>query len=279
MRSVPQSRERALARLLGVSALLFLGGKALAEPRPRAPEESLAEVDYLLRSGVPASAIRAFVEAEELRFVLTARDLVALKEAGADEGLLLFLLERTRRAGPPVELEGATVIYEAKGIRAFRKKDSSGRELLVVTNLDENGLRLDVPPDLPDPSSHEPAPDEPAGEVIGERPTPERRKPEQISDPFPPVTPPAPPPSPPARRGTVYVGPFYQFVPSNLPGPGSPWSPVFQVLPTPWGWPLVSVYPFYGLTALYPCAGLAPYGIHARHGFSGGISSFHAWAR
>jgi hypothetical protein len=47
------------------------------------------------------------------------------------------------------------------------------------------------------------------------------------------------------------VGPFYQFVPSNLPGPGSPWSPVFQIIPTV-AWPGVLVYPLAQLTPVYP---------------------------
>lgn len=243
-----------LVPLMGTLLALVLWGEV------RSPEESLAEVKYLLQSGVPASAIRAYVEAEDLRFALGAEDLVALKEAGAGEGLLLYLIERSRRAGEPVDIEGATVIYEAKGVRAFRKKDATGREVLVVTNLDENGLRLDGPPDLPEAASADRAPEEEAQErPRKEAESPTHRTVEASLEP-----PPSPEPTrPPQARGRVYVGPFYQFVPSNVPGPGSPWSPVFQILPVPWAWPFVSVYPHFALTPIYSF-----YGIDGSYRFS-----------
>ncbi len=248
-----------------LSALLTLGlwgATVSSQAGDRSPSACLAEVKYLIESHLPASAIQAYVEAEDLRFALSAEDLVALKEAGAEEGLLLFLIERSRRAGEPVELEGATVVYEAKGVRALRKKEVSGREVLIVTNLDENGLRLDRPPDLPEVSPAEAA--EPA--PVSEEPPAVEASPD-LTPPPAPAPPPAPVPLERSLERRVYVGPFYQFIPSNVPGPGSPWSPVFQILPTLWGWPLVSIYPHFALTPIY--AYYPFYELRGSYGFSG----------
>lgn len=210
----------------------------------------------LIRAGVPEAAVRAYVEAQDLHFPMSAEDVVQLNEAGAGVGLLVFLLERARPSGDPpgrTDMDRATLICESRGMRAFRTTDARGRETILITNLDDGGFRTDRPADAP-PQKEPPPPREPS-------PEPEPLDPAEII-PEPPSfsSPPVEPPPEETRRqthvrtprGTVYVGPFYQFAPSNVPGPNSPWSPVFQILPV-WAYPCgVPVYPFARLAPVYP---------------------------
>ena len=200
----------------------------------------------MLEQGVPAEAVVAYIEAEDLRFQLSAEDVVGLNQAGADADLLVYLLERSRRVGLPVEERQAEPVFDSEGFRAFWVQDSEGRDVLVVTNLDEKGRRTDHPPPIPaaeEPASHDASEEDPV------------EPPPAEADILPAVEI-QPPRVPQASRTrpwleNIYVGPFYQFVPSNLPGPNSPWSPVFQIIPTV-AWPGVLVYPLAQLTPVYP---------------------------
>lgn len=243
---------------LTVTLLGLAAGRLTGET---SPDEDLAKVLYLLRSGVPAEAVRAYVEAEEVYFPLEPEDLVALKQAGAEGDFLVFLLERSARATRPAEPAGVEIVYESEGFRVFRQKDAAGREVLVLTNLDEKGRRMDRPPDLPEEAEPRESQAEPVHEVDSERRRISARSEIDVPEPYWPAESepylPAPAPPPPERRESrsmFYAGPFYHFRPSNLPGPGSPWSPVFQIVPSfwPFGWPPVTVYPFAQLAPVYP---------------------------
>ncbi|MFQ5792529.1 MAG: hypothetical protein ACE5JI_18820 [Acidobacteriota bacterium] len=226
-----------------------------------AGEDALAEVLSLLRARVPDEAVRAYVEAVSAELHLTAEDVLALKEAGAEADLLVFLLERSWPGPPELRPAQGELIFESEGFRALRRRDAQGREVIVITNLAPNGRRLVRPPTLaPEPvEASEPRaePTEPRGDEV---------LPSVLPPPLPPPKecdagaspPPARTPSPWVRtpRGMVYVGPFYQFAPSNVPGPDSPWSPVFQIVPVfsfPAGYPYaVPAYPFARLHPVYP---------------------------
>ncbi len=236
-----------MVKLASFTAMVCLGFPAHAAQFSQ-ETSPLGEIVSMLRAEVPEKAVRAFVEIEELRFQLTADDLVALTQAGAGADFLLFLLDRSRREGSPTPIEEAEVVYEAKGFRLLRQKDDGGRQVLVLTNIDENGRRMDSPPTIEkQPLPTEPGPPQPVAE--------------ELPIPVPPTTPPAAEerafaatsPRWQTPRARVYFGPFYQFVPSNMPGPGSPWSPVFQIVPVWRGYSIgVPVYPFARLAPVFP---------------------------
>lgn len=235
--------RRVLSRVAFLWPLLWLSFPASGES---SCEDALSEVRWMLEQGVPPEAVVAYIEAEDLRFQLSAEDLVGLKQAGADADLLVFLLGRSRQVSPPVHEGQAEPIFESEGFRAFWEQDAEGRDVLVVTNLDEKGRRTDDPPTIP-------AEGEPAGHDALEE-TPAERPPAEAE--ILPAVEIQPQRVPQASRirpwlEKIYLGPFYQFVPSNLPGPGSPWSPVFQIIPTV-AWPGVLVYPLAQLTPVYP---------------------------
>jgi hypothetical protein len=221
-----------------------------ARPAQSAQETSpLGEVVSMLRAEVPEEAVRAYVEIENMHFHLTSDDLVSLTQAGAGADFLLFLLDRSRREGSPTPADEVEVVYESKGFRLLRQKDDEGQQVLVLTNIDENGHRMDSPPAI----EEQPLPSEPDRAPLVA---------EEFPVPIPPPTPPATEerafaPTSPRRqnpRARVYFGPFYQLTPSNVPGPGSPWSPVFQVVPV-WRYPLgvpVYAYPFAQLAPVFP---------------------------
>jgi hypothetical protein len=261
--------------LLMAWAAHLAGVAPVEEPSP----DGLRDVLYLLRSRVPAAAVRAYVEKAGLSFSLVAQDLVELTEAGADEGLLVFMLERTSRAGEPVPLEDAEIVHQTEGHRALRRRAADGRETLVLTNIDEHGLRLDRPADLPSPL--EGGEDEETDDMDEDAETGEA-----ASSPEPPAAERAPEAraqesSPPYRcstgSGMVFVGPYYQFVPSNVPGPHSSWSPVYHLtgVYVPWmlwsGWmPVISSvyggpfgpYGFYGGPYGRPTSSRHRFGCH-----------------
>lgn len=215
-----------------------------------AAQGPLEEILSMLRAEVPEEAVRAYIEIEDMYFQLDSEDLVALTQAGAGADLLLFLLDRSRREGSPTPIEEAEVVYESKGFRLLRQKNDEGRQVLVLTNIDENGRRMDSPPvieEQPLPPAPEPVPPLPVAEEFP-IPAPPTTTPaaEGRKRPFARISPGWQTP-----RGRVYAGPFYQLAPSNMPGPGSPWSPVFQVVPV-WRGYGVPVYPFAQLAPVFP---------------------------
>lgn len=234
-------------------------------PLDAASADPLEEIVRLLEAEVPERAIRLFILTERLYPELDTESVIALHRAGASGDLLVFLLERRRPAGDAVERGGGELLYESDGVQAFRLEDPEGEETVVITNLDEQGHRRDVPPELEALETHRlpPSPQRPLQptQPLPPLPNDERDETPAEESPAPPyaVSPP-PAPTPPnlrrrlAPRGMIYVGPFYQFIPANLPGPSSPWSPVFQIVPVLAGGYLapVPVYPFARLSAVYP---------------------------
>jgi hypothetical protein len=229
--------KRFLSTVAFLWPLLWIAFPASGES---SSEDALSEVRSMLEQGVPPEAVIAYIEAEDLRFELSAEDIIGLNQAGADADLLIFLLERRRQ---PVDEGQAEPVFDSEGFRAFWERDSEGRDVLVVTNLDEKGRRTDDPPPIP-------AEEEPADRDAVEE-TPPPAEPEIV-----PAVETKPERAPEASRlrpwqEKIYVGPFHHFVPSNLPGPNSPWSPVFQIIPTVI-WPGFLVYPLAQLTPVYP---------------------------
>jgi len=208
----------------------------LAQSTARRPDDgSRQSVLLLLRSGVSSETVRAYIEAHDLRFSLSAADVVALKQAGADDALLTFLLARSARVGEPTAVEDGHVVYEADGVRAFRRRDAKGAEVLVITNLDDNGVRLDSPPSIPDEDvrttdveeEEEPAP--PPREFQRRRRA--RAAETRAFEAFEEVPFEEPPPVRSYAPASTYTGPYYPFTPSNVPGPNSPWSPIYSLVP------------------------------------------------
>ncbi len=93
------------------------------------------EMAALLKAGVGEGVVLKQVRASGARLDLTARDLLALKAAGASDSLLEALMEDPGSEEP---------------FRIFSSVNERGETVLHVTNLDERGRRIGG--EVPDPS-------------------------------------------------------------------------------------------------------------------------------
>ena len=62
--------------------------------------------------------------------------------------MLVFLIGYAYSVEEPVGNEEDEVVFESKGFRAIRQTDAGGRDVIVLTNLDDEGRRMDAPPDV-----------------------------------------------------------------------------------------------------------------------------------
>ena len=100
-------------------------------------------VDFL-DSEVPEELLLRLLESSGLPEELTPADLVTLWEAGASEELLNRLVPPAALPSESASTEDATSKTASKnGIRAYYRDEPGGGQVFILTNLDDDGRRLD----------------------------------------------------------------------------------------------------------------------------------------
>jgi hypothetical protein len=99
----------------------------------------------MLGAKIGTGVIARQLESEGLAFRPAPADLVALKKAGASDRLLEAVLDAAMRpvAAAPASGNRLEPDGSGTGTRIFASTDATGRPVLVLTNLDESGARLD----------------------------------------------------------------------------------------------------------------------------------------
>jgi hypothetical protein len=110
--------------ILGTVLAALIATAHAADPAPG--PLSIAEVERLLRSGVGEPVILTHLAAVGTSAAVTAADLVALRAAGASDGLL----------------EAVLAMRSVDDARAYTRVGPDGRLVLHLTNLDSRGRRL-----------------------------------------------------------------------------------------------------------------------------------------
>lgn len=124
---------------LVITILIVTGTTLPAAAEPMA----LGDVLKLLQAGIGTDLVLMQVERTGTYLDLDVNDLIALRRAGADDDLLAVLMDEPgTRTGPPILLPAET----GENVRVFVDAQRDGRPTIVLTNLDEEGRRLDGAP-------------------------------------------------------------------------------------------------------------------------------------
>ena len=113
----------------GLAVLLLL---SVPSALPAGEPLSLDDVLRLLQAGVGPSVVRYKLESSGADFEPDVEAMLALRNVGADDAFIRFLIDLEEPSGPQA----------ADGVRMIRTRAPSGRETLVLTNLDTAGRRL-----------------------------------------------------------------------------------------------------------------------------------------
>ncbi|MCI0415739.1 hypothetical protein L0222_23440 [bacterium] len=128
---------------------------------------SVEQIGKLSELKTKDDLILELVQREGLDRPLTAEDVIFLREKGANERVIEYLLNLSPRASSVVPKQEGESVWIEKNLRAYRTRDKRGKPIVVVTNLDENGKRMGPPPP-PTPEETHVAPEElrPVQEVL-----------------------------------------------------------------------------------------------------------------
>ncbi len=118
-----------------IATALLLAAPAVAAHAPL----TVGDVVLLLEAGVGHDVILTQGSLAGFASPLSVEDILRLRRAGADDTLLRSLQEAGRQGH---ELSPVTETASDEGVRIFRTRGDDGREVLVLTNLDETGRPL-----------------------------------------------------------------------------------------------------------------------------------------
>ena len=130
---------RGTPAVLVITLLMAMG---FSIPAGAAEPLELGDVLLLLEAGIGADLVLLQVERTGTYLDLGVDDLIALRRAGADDALMVLLMDQDDAAADAAALQAAP----DKGVRVFIDTGQDGRQAIVLTNLDENGRRLDGTP-------------------------------------------------------------------------------------------------------------------------------------
>jgi hypothetical protein len=198
---------------------LMLALALLAAPAGPSFALSLPELMEFLEAEVPEDLILRLLETSSPPEDLTPADIVSLWEAGASHRLIEALIPPTKEE--PQRSSPATP-SRADDIRAYYRDEPDGGQMFVLTNLDDDGRRLDGSsgsesrPNLVTSRPWEPLPE----------PAEARGYPAEVHPPVQPAAPPPPVYYPSQGPSTFvqtspYLGFFYRQPFSHLYPPGS----------------------------------------------------------
>ncbi len=124
--------------VLVITLLVTMG---IAAPAGAAEPLELVDIVRLLEAGIGADLVLMQIQRTDTFLDLGVDDLIALRGAGADDALMATLMDQNDAAA------GATVASSpGTNMRVFIDTKRDGRQAIVLTNLDENGRRLDGAP-------------------------------------------------------------------------------------------------------------------------------------
>ena len=122
---------------------LMLALALLAVPTSEASALSVPELMEFLEAEMPEDLILRLLESSRPPEDLTPAEVVALWEAGASDRLIEAVLppaqEKPTQPAPAAR-------FEADAIRAYYRDEPDGGKMFVLTNLDDDGRRLDGSP-------------------------------------------------------------------------------------------------------------------------------------
>lgn len=128
-------------RQLGIAMVLMMA-TALAAPAGAADPLHLSDLHRLLEAGIGPDLVLMQVQRTGTRLDLDVEELISLRRAGAHDALLAGLMRPGDGAGQDAGVKTAA----AASVRVFLETEHDGRQAMVLTNLDENGERLDGTP-------------------------------------------------------------------------------------------------------------------------------------
>lgn len=134
-----RDHKRGTPAVLVIALLVTMG---VATPAGTAEPMALEDVLRLLEAGISAHLVLIQVERTGTYLDPGVDDLIALRRAGADDALMMMLMDRHDASADVRTMEPAA----NGGVRIFVDTERSGGQAIVLTNLDENGLRLDGGP-------------------------------------------------------------------------------------------------------------------------------------
>ena len=146
-------------RLTLLALVLAAVPVTLLPAAPPADPLTLNEVVSLLEAGVGETVILKQMKAGRTRLIMTVDALLKLKAAGASDAFMEAILDTAEpaetEASPGPSVERAASTYEpapegAPNFRIYTMADPNGAEVIHITNLDENGVRIGG--ELKDPS-------------------------------------------------------------------------------------------------------------------------------
>lgn len=99
---------------------------------------SLDDVVSLLNAKVGTSIILRQVSSSGITFTMGVHEILAMKNAGADDALIEALIGRSSQMRDAASSESA----DSSSFRIYKETSEDGEEVLHITNLDEQGRRI-----------------------------------------------------------------------------------------------------------------------------------------
>ncbi len=127
-------------KVLSVCALLLFASFAYAAV-------SLDDIVKLSKANTKDDVILQLIQKEGLSKSVTSKDIVYLKQQGVSDRVIQYLIKLS------AEEQSA---FADKNMRSYYKTTKNGKQIRVMTNLDENGKRMggEIPPD-PEPAQQQ----------------------------------------------------------------------------------------------------------------------------
>jgi hypothetical protein len=110
---------------------------------------TLEEIAKLSQLNTSDDLIIQLIQESPLKISIGAADVIFLKEQGVSEQVISYIWTATKSEKeilPPQEGES---IWLGEGVRAYYVSTDDGQKKIVITNLDENGMRMGPLPPVP----------------------------------------------------------------------------------------------------------------------------------
>jgi hypothetical protein len=152
---------------------------------------STAEIVKLTKLKTSDDVIIQLIQKNGLDKKITSKDIVYLKEQGVSDRVIRYLLKISQAKSEKLPKQETPSTWLSENLRSYYTTGKDGKRVRVVTNLDENGLRIggEAPPEPPEPQkapvyARQEEPREIYVTVRNEQPQPEEAPPYQTEEPY-----------------------------------------------------------------------------------------------
>ena len=110
---------------------------------------TLEEIVQLSKLNTSDDLILQLIQENPVKTSVGPADVIFLKEQGVSEQVISYIWTVTKSEKATLPPQEGESIWLGKGVRAYYVSAEDGKKKMVITNLDENGMRMGPLPPLP----------------------------------------------------------------------------------------------------------------------------------